>query len=252
VIHIGLLPIMDSAPCCAKYSAAEFFKDSPWLRIPEDRRGEILVEPLYPRGGLLGGSSSASGPKVSKLAALAAARKKKESNDRSGDSTQNLTTSVALLDKLGGKTNASKVGKESKLKCKTPSSETTPSVQREKSEDRKYPVRRRKSSSPPAHAQENVSDLQGSGNIPTKSESPTAPVTVPSASPSTFAQTIIGSSKETQKTSINILESSSFFVPLEFASNTKSDPFAGPSPDDVVIKAQNSKGSIQKDWRSLI
>lgn len=246
MIHIGLLPITHSAPCCTKYSAAEFFKDSPWLRIPEDRRGEIVIEPLYPRGGLLGGSSSAGGPKVSKLAALAAARKKKESNDRSGDSTQNLTTSVALLDKLGGKTNASKVGEESTLKRKTSSSGTTPSVKSERLEDRKYPIRKRKSSSPPAHTQENISDLKGSGNIPPKSESPPAPVTVPSASPSTFAQTIIGSSTETQRTSINILESSSFIVPLEFASNTKSDPFAGPSPDDIVIKAQNSKGSTQK------
>lgn len=246
MIHIGLLPIMDSAPRCAKFSAAEFFRDSPWLQIPEDRRGEILIEPLYPRGGLLGGSSSASGPKVSKLAALAAARKKKESNNRSGDSTQNLNTSVALLDKLGGKANASKIGEESQLKPKTPTSDTTLYEQSKRPEDRKYPVRRRKSSSPSAQAQKDVGDIQGSGATPPEPDLPTAPVTVPAASPSTFAQTIFGSSEATQKTSINISESSNFFVPLEFPSNTKSDPFAGPSPDDVVIKAQNSKGSTQK------
>src|SRR5947207_10758761 len=66
------------------FSAAEFFRDSPWLNIPPHRKGEILVESLYPRGGLKGGSSSSSrtpplntaSGKMSKLAALAAARKK--------------------------------------------------------------------------------------------------------------------------------------------------------------------------------
>ncbi len=237
---------MEPAPCCAKFSATEFFKDSPWLKIPTDRCGEILVEPLHPRGGLLGGSSSSSGPKMSKLAALAAARKKKESNDPNGDSNQNLTSSVALLDKLGGKTNAPEISGECQLKSKTATLETTPSEQSQKPQDRKYPVRRRKSASLPPQAQKDVSDLQSSVASPPESDLPTAPVAVPAASPSIFAKTIFRSSEETWTTSTNLLELSNFFVPLELASYTKSDPFAGPSPDDIVIKAQNSKGSTQK------
>src|ERR1700709_1407075 len=61
--------------CSKPFSFAEFFKDSPWLNIPPERQ-TIFLAPLYPRGGLLGGSSDGT-PKMSKLQALAAARKKK-------------------------------------------------------------------------------------------------------------------------------------------------------------------------------
>ncbi|KAL2203216.1 hypothetical protein CC79DRAFT_1279619 [Sarocladium strictum] len=53
---------------------ASFFSDMPWLDVPQHRQTTFL-EPPRPRGGLLGGSDG--GPKMSKLQALAAARKKK-------------------------------------------------------------------------------------------------------------------------------------------------------------------------------
>ena len=245
-MHVGLLPPVEPNLYCAKFSAAEFFKDSPWLQIPKHRRGEILIEPLHPRGGLLGGTSSASGPKVSKLAALAAARKKKENNHHSGDTTQNMTSSVALLDRLSGKTNATKTVDESPPKPNTPRSEITPQKQPVKPPDRKYPVRRRRSSNPSAHVEAGISDLQDSGAAPLKTDVTTPAVAVPAASPSIFAQTILGSSEGTQKASTYFPEPSNFFIPLEYSSNTELDSFAGPSPDDVVIKAQNSKGSTRK------
>ncbi|EXJ92949.1 elongation factor 1-alpha [Capronia epimyces CBS 606.96] len=71
-----------------QFSAAEFFKDCPWLRIPENRKAEILIEPLYPRLGLLGGAST--GGKMSKLAALAAKRRQKE-----GERSESTATSSA-------------------------------------------------------------------------------------------------------------------------------------------------------------
>ncbi|KAM3529329.1 hypothetical protein MY4038_005446 [Beauveria bassiana] len=51
-----------------------FFSDMPWLRTPTDRHATFIA-PCTPPGGLLGGSDG--GPKMSKLQALAAARKKK-------------------------------------------------------------------------------------------------------------------------------------------------------------------------------
>jgi hypothetical protein len=61
-------------------SMKEFFADTPWLQVPPERLTEITMEPRYPElgTGLLGGASDAPGGKVSKLAALAAARRKRE------------------------------------------------------------------------------------------------------------------------------------------------------------------------------
>ncbi|KAL2264661.1 hypothetical protein VTJ83DRAFT_7171 [Remersonia thermophila] len=55
-------------------SLAHLFHDMPWGNVPA-HRSTTFVPPLTPRGGLLGGSGTA--PKMSKLQALAAARKKK-------------------------------------------------------------------------------------------------------------------------------------------------------------------------------
>ncbi|EEY21837.1 elongation factor 1-alpha [Verticillium alfalfae VaMs.102] len=50
-----------------------YFEDMPWMNVPKHRQA-IMVPPVLPVGRLLGGGE---GPKVSKLQALAAARKKK-------------------------------------------------------------------------------------------------------------------------------------------------------------------------------
>lgn len=57
-------------------SATDFFADCPWGQIPEHRRADISIEPLYHSRGLLGGASKDG--KMSKLAALAAKRRQKE------------------------------------------------------------------------------------------------------------------------------------------------------------------------------
>lgn len=65
-------------------SAASFFIDMPWNNIPTHRR-TVFIAPPRPRGGLLGGSSG--GPKMSKLQALAAARKKRTQETRKAEET---------------------------------------------------------------------------------------------------------------------------------------------------------------------
>ena len=86
---------MDTDHCNVRLPASTFFNDCPWFNIPEERRGEILVEPLHRHGGLLGGASSQGDGKPSKLAVLAAARRKKGNEDQSGNSAN---SSVAILD----------------------------------------------------------------------------------------------------------------------------------------------------------
>ncbi|KEF54481.1 elongation factor 1-alpha [Exophiala aquamarina CBS 119918] len=93
--------IANSTLCSMPFSAAEFFKDSPWLRVPEHRKAEITIQPAYPRRGLLGGASK--GSKMSKLAALAAKRKQ-QANEPSGSVSASIPTSrddyTANLNKL--------------------------------------------------------------------------------------------------------------------------------------------------------
>ena len=218
--------------CSSAFSAAEFFRDSPWLNIPKERQGEILVEPLFPRGGLLGGSSSQNGPPKTKLAALAAARKLKSQNTRSGQNQ--TTTSVALLDKLRTKTQDSKID---------------PKLDLSKDEVTKpqYPAPRNKNSDqvekahPIQGAESAVRNLQPSHETTDAEVAPAGP-------PSSFARTIFGSSWPSHSLSshpvqlfdIRALQASEF--PTEFN-------FTGPSPDDVVIKAQSSRNIPQKSTK---
>ena len=191
----------------------------------------------------MGGSSSVGGPKISKLAALAAARKKKENDNPSGGTTRSATNSVALLDKLSGKMSATKIGDECQLKRKASSLENRSSENPAKTQDRKYPVRDSRNSTPSIQKEESGGGPKVSEGLP---ESFAAVVAVPAAAPSIFARTIFGSSQETRKIPVNLSEPSIFFALPMFVPNTEIDPFAGPSPDDIVIKAQNSKGSTQK------
>ena len=93
----------------APFSAKDFFHDTPWLNVPPHRRGEILIEPLYPSAGLLGGSSSSGAGKVSKLAALAAKRKQRDAEKKAAAGKENVNNSaqsspsLALLGRLGAR-----------------------------------------------------------------------------------------------------------------------------------------------------
>lgn len=221
--------------CEAPFSIADFFSDSPWLNISEDRRGEIMIEPLYPRGGLLGGSPKSDGAPKSKLAALAAARRKNE-NQRAEDG-QNATSSVALLDKLSSKPRQVKPNDAPHLSSPKPLSET---IETENEGPRKYPRRESKGLKSPQHDQ----PAKEASKTPNSSASPDIEKRTeitPSASPSVFAQTIFGYPAVSQQHDI---QTSDHYV---LAPDTYAEfDFAGPSPDDIVTKAQNTKGPTKK------
>ncbi|KAG4436574.1 hypothetical protein IFR05_007928 [Cadophora sp. M221] len=207
--------------CSKPFSYADFFKDMPWLDIPQDRQA-LFIAPLYPRGGLLGGSSD-GGPKISKLQALAASRKKKAQEQKSGGNSgvekpmENLTLN-------------SSSGKE-----KGPSSPT-------KSISRGFPIRKRKDSNEhekavkPTHV-----ERQPEPTLDAEMEE----TALDQAEPSAFANTMFSCSSPTTATS-RPYPSNFFSLPYSntAAPPTTADPFAGPSPDDVVIAAQSkAKGS---------
>ena len=225
------------------FSAKDFFKDSPWLKIPYHRQGEISIESRYTRGGLLGGSSLGGGPKVSKLAALAAARKKKENEKVIQQGSSSPSTSNSLLDRLSTKANTNSKDPESILRAVKPTSESAlngvepPAA----SSPRKYSIRKRKDPSPPPPV------VAKKEKPPQEEEDLLGPPEVLAAAPSSFARTMIGNANpspnvdpERPPVHAAALLTSFSTLPLNTA---KSNAFTGPSPDDVISNAQNSKGS---------
>ena len=225
-----------SSSCSARFSAKDFFNDSPWLKIPDARRGEILIEPLHPRGGLLGGASKPDGAPKSKLAALAAARKKKEI--QGAENGKNATSSVALLDKLNHKARQAKPSGAPNLS----SSEASSAITEQTVNERTKKDARRKSKVV------NCSPIQQPFKKPTEEPiSLTSPAIekkseiIPTAGPSVFARTIFGAPAVPHPEDVS--HSDCYMIgPSTYAEFD----FAGPSPDDVVTKAQNTKGLVPK------
>jgi len=214
---------MNVHSCVSPFSVEEFFKDSPWLNIPKNRRGVILIESIHPPGGLLGGSLRSDGPPKSKLAALAAARKRKENQKL--DDVAGMKSSVSLLEKL------SSTPRESVRDGKSTQS-TAEEAHSPLARPKKYPVRKRKGSGPPE------SPPPAAATIVPGSDRGDDLIPVPAAGPSSFANILFGPSIR-QETNSHILQPS--FSPVAQAeSRANIAAFAGPSPDDVVLKAQNS------------
>ncbi|EEA28229.1 hypothetical protein EYB25_000829 [Talaromyces marneffei] len=224
--------------CAVHFSAADFFRDTPWLNVPQHRRAEIFVEPLYPRLGLLGGASQEG--KMSKLAALAAARKKKTAEKPSTTEGQlpnqadEKPTPRSLSERLamsGSKPSTKSRGLSALSKERRTANLKNPPII-SKPEDkfaRKPSVNEEKVNQATEKQQlEEVADLR--------------------AYPSTFAATIIGNGAHPTTPEPGHLLSSSFDVMHIYQQDvTEAFDFSGPSPDDIVFNAQSaSKGLKSK------
>lgn len=107
---------------------------------------------------------------------------------------------------------------------------------------------------------ENKTDVESESRAPEPGSSkPTAVETdktpetpfVPAAAPSAFARTLFGlpsalsmdiDHSPLQKDSSHPLHTFNLTLPYPPVTDTGADPFAGPSPDDIVLQAQKSKG----------
>ena len=216
------------------FGARNFFWDAPWFSIPECRQAKILIEPSRSSKGLLGGSSTQSkGPPTSKLATLAAARKKENRNISSDSKT---TKSVVLLNKLKKDNNESPPTQPKKLVASDDSSK--PSISSAVVQKR-YPVRQSRESVPTRMRSESLSGDAQSKEV--RHEQTVQAKGPPAAAPSVFAKAIFGSAAGSTYLSLPI---SRYLHSLEARPFTNFDAFTGPSPDDVVLKAQgSSKGS---------
>ena len=210
-----------------------FFADSPWLNIPIHRQARISVEPLYPRGGLHGGSSKEA-PKPSKLAALAAARKKKASESLTSDPKPS-NNPVALLDKLGKSRIKENNSPRVSVEKVAADARQTPSIL----QLRRQPPRKDIQKSEPEEVPESLEP-----SLP--AEKPQDDYQLARAAPSSFATTMLGPNRaETPASAIK-----AYYNPFQSScdmSAANSNPFAGPSPDDIVSNAQSaSKGLKSK------
>ena len=210
-----------------------FFADCPWFGIPAHRKAEILVEPLYP-SGLLGGSSTDG--KMSKLAALAAKRRRKEN--------ENLNPPSAG-------------GPEAQIR-KSPSSglQSLRSSRRQQPELSNKPLSTSSVEHQPLRASTNLAakdstateDLDSSQAAPRTADSgpsdtldTISSATASRAIPSPFGATITARQSFSLDIDQNI---ESHFTSALTLNDTPTKPFdfTDPSPDDVVTIAQTTKG----------
>lgn len=198
----------------------DFFGDVPWGNVPAHRLGLITSCSPRHKGGLLGGSS--------KLAALAAKRRKEREN---AESTQapakgdiNADAAIAMLDQL------SVTGKDAPIDSSRQGDETRPTRSR-------YPIRRKsRSRSQPSEAPEKPSPEE-----PAQCQ-PAIIIDSPAqrASASIFASTLCGPNQSPAQWQMLPQEFQATHASYNDGNDTT--PFAGPSPDDIVRAAQ-AKGA---------
>ncbi|KAK5626350.1 hypothetical protein RRF57_002065 [Xylaria bambusicola] len=195
----------------------------PWLSIPEDRR-TIFIEPPHPSGGLLGGSSSSG--KISKLQALAAARKKKaEDRKLEIQKTQIPTNEVApdLANELNQPPSVNKtsnLGNRAGVKAPPILIKSQNGIALDGSVE-----------------QPDSTPTDAISNLSISTEPHSEPATL--AAPSAFAQTLLGSSMSWAVP----VPRNQYPIPYMSFTSSVADAFSEPSPDDVVLTAQ-SKGSL--------
>ncbi len=215
---------------------AAFFRDMPWLKVPKERQ-TIFVEPARHRGGgLLGGAGE--GSKMSKLQALAAARKKKAESSRKShdggdgrDEAGDKLKELSLRDAGGLEASKGKVEeREGPAKRRRLGAEAEPRAHDTSTGDKK-------TKSPVQHSREDDGDSmeldRGPGPGPEGTEALIA-------RPSAFARTLFASASEHPSGP----RVERFPLPyLALAPSCIEDAFSGPSPDDAVLAAQ-AKGSL--------
>jgi elongation factor 1 alpha-like protein len=215
-------------------SHASFFSDMPWLDVPQHRQTTFL-EPPRPRGGLLGGSDG--GPKMSKLQALAAARKKKTEMKEGAEtatatSTENDMKRLSISDqkKENEKPGLGFAKKQKTIDTRAPLSDqlnarkVTALSPDEPSQAQSLPG----TQAAAATTDDRVSEAEDPENA--------AVMSTPQA-PSSFAKTLFGSAPGTSKPKRDV-----FAMPYASSSAYSAGAFAKPSPDDIVLTAQ-AKGS---------
>ncbi|CAM1506378.1 Fc.00g060190.m01.CDS01 [Cosmosporella sp. VM-42] len=210
----------------ARIPPSWYFDDMPWFSVPKDRQ-TIFIEPERPRGGLLGGGEGA--PKVSKLQALAAARKKKTEEKKLQEKlgqTEKGIHKLSIVDELHKENQHPSLGpKRQKI------SESTALEPRRRSSHSSL------SGDSPKRKEEHDEALNPAQ--PEVQAAPPVPAPPPKA-PSAFARVLCGPAPKDRKPHFNPEERLPF--PYTRFSLFNPSAFDEPSPDDIVLAAQAKAG----------
>ncbi|UNI18300.1 hypothetical protein JDV02_004576 [Purpureocillium takamizusanense] len=199
------------------------FDDMPWMNVPRHRLA--TMEPPPWRGGLLGGGSE---PKMSKLQALAAARKKKTETAQAENGLKRLSISDAEPSKRQKNWSRPPLEEQPPQSPRVPPSQTPPA--------RAPPVQ-----TPDGQASGAPPDPPKAA-MPTASQSQPPLQMQPVPQPSAFARTLFGPPARSTRPEM-------FAMP--YASALSAEAFDQPSPDDIVLAAQ-AKGSLARQSNELI
>ena len=184
---------------------------------------------------------------MSKLAALAAARKKKENEKHISSDSQGSNAPVTMLEKLKTRTGNSET---SDLREPADVGRDAPSVLPQPlstKQSRKYPRKRRDISINTASGTDIPEETSTPASDPENTLEKAIPHPILTATPSTFAKTMFGDNQDPLPSVMPPIQGLTLSSPRPLCANAKINPFAGPSPDDVVAKAQSSsKGSARK------
>lgn len=245
-----LPPTYDIATWKPNDSLSALFKDMPWGNIPQERV-TVFIEPQRPRGGLLGGSGAP--PKLTKLQQLALARKKKlEQHQSSEEQTEDTRQKLGELSvKEASPLKENRLSEDGGFSKRQKLSDTTAAGRmagtqpaETKIEERATVVQKQsqlQESMSPARRTMGGTGERGAGSesASTSSQAPELNPAPEMAEPSTFAQTLFGSSAVEPEPPATRF----FALPYMAYSPSLADAFSKPSPDDVVLAAQ-AKGSI--------
>lgn len=224
----SLLPLDGPLPptsCPDPMFLRSVFQDMPWLNTPQHRQ-TVFIEPTRPRGGLLGGGDGA--PKMSKLQALAAARKKKteeKKNTPKAEATNGAEGDMKRLS-LADKKENERPGFVKRQKTSDHDSSIPQNLQPQPAA---APVAA--APSPPERA---VSDVEMK-----TSHNEDEAVIAAAVAPSAFARTLFGSAPPKPQRDV-------FSMPYANSSSFVATAFAKPSPDDVVLTAQAQGSNFTK------
>lgn len=204
-----------------------------------------MIEPLYPRLGLLGGAPEAGG-KVSKLAALAAARKKKEGEKAAAPSEPPPTPQAEKLAPSPSESRTAPRSLAERLAASTKSPKPEGSLRRLGKAEPPVtsPLEKQPPPAPSGAPAPSVPDstaiATGIKDEAEEEPEPLPPATVLRASPSMFASTIVGDGGPTMAEPSHLHLNSVDLLKIYGQDHAEPFDFAGPSPDDVVLNAQNT------------